>query len=400
MMAVGATQLARARTSLGDRLQVRRAEIEQAILTRVYGVSDTSGISDPEYAEGLRVAVSVAVGHGFTAIQHGDERIPPVPTALLLQARKAARLGVSLDTVLRRYFAGYALLGDFLIEEAAKGGLLEEDALKGVLRALASLFDRLLVSVSEEYAREADAQLTTTSAARRAERVQRLLDGELLDTSALGYDFDGHHVGVLAAGPDAFEVVQELNASLDCRSLIVPRSETTVWAWLGARRRLDPSELGRVVVGKRHCVSIAFGEPARGLAGWRLTHRQALAALSIVVRSTEKSVRYADVALLASLLQDDVLKTSLRELYITPLADERDGGESLRETLSAYFAAERNVSSAAAVLGVSRRTVTNRLHAIEAKIDRPLNTSMTDLELALRLEGLDAIPGPPLATAD
>ena len=104
-MTVGATQLARARASLGERLQVRRAEIEQAILTRVYGVSDTSGISDPEYAEGLRVAVSVAVGHGFTAIQHGDERTPPVPPALLLQARTAARLGVSLDTVLRRYFA-------------------------------------------------------------------------------------------------------------------------------------------------------------------------------------------------------------------------------------------------------------------------------------------------------
>lgn len=359
-------------------------------MTRVYGVSDTSGISDPEYAEGLRVAVSVAVGHGFTAIQHGDEGIPPVPTVLLLQARKAARLGVSLDTVLRRYFAGYALLGDFLIEEAAKGGLLEEDALKGVLRALASLFDRLLVSVSEEYAREADAQLTTTSAARRAERVQRLLDGELLDTSALGYDFDGHHVGVLAAGPDALDVVQELNASLDCCSLIVPRGETTVWAWLGARRRLDPSELERVLAGKRRRASIAIGEPARGLAGWRLTHRQALAALSVAVRSTETSVRYGDVALLASLLQDDVLTASLRELYLAPLADERDGGESLRETLRAYFLAERNVSSTASALGVSRRTVANRLRVIEAKLERQLSASMTDMELALRLEELNA----------
>ena len=57
-----------------------------------------------------------------------------------------------------------------------------------------------------------------------------------------------------------------------------------------------------------------------------------------------------------------------------------------RETLRAYFAAERNVSSTAAALGVDRRTVTNRIRAIEDLFGRPLKDFATELETALRLD--------------
>lgn len=388
-MVAGATNLAGARASLGERLEARREEIEQAILTRVYGVSDTSGIGDPEYAEGLRVAISVAVVYGIASIQHGDERVPPVPPALLIQARTAARAGISLDTVLRRYVAGYGLLGDFLIEEAARGGVLEEEALKGALRVQTGILDRLLAAVSEEYARETDARAAGAEA-RRAEQVQRLLDGELVDTSTLGYGLDGHHIGLAATGPDALDVVQAFDDALDCRSLIVPRGETIVWAWLGARRKLDPGELTKIAAGRRSArASIAVGESGEGLPGWRFTHEQARAALSVASRRGDQLVRYRDVALLASMLQDDLLCTSLRELYLAPLMVERDGGAALKKTLRAYFAAERNVSSAASALGVSRRTVANRLRMIEERIDHPLNAALPHIEAALRLDEVD-----------
>ena len=51
-----------------------------------------------------------------------------------------------------------------------------------------------------------------------------------------------------------------------------------------------------------------------------------------------------------------------------------------RETLRAYFAAERNISSTAAALGVDRRTVTNRIRAIEELFGRPLKDCATELE--------------------
>ena len=43
------------------------------------------------------------------------------------------------------------------------------------------------------------------------------------------------------------------------------------------------------------------------------------------MRGPEPFVRYVDVALLAAVLQDDLLATSLRKLYLEPLEAERDG---------------------------------------------------------------------------
>jgi hypothetical protein len=384
--------LDRIRARIHERLEGRRAEIESALLNRIYGISDPSDIDDPEYLEGLRTAVTAALDYGLTAIERGDERAPPVPAVLLVQARTAARIGISLDTVLRRYFAGYALLGDFLLEEVENGGLLSGSALKSLMGTQAALFDRLLAGVSEEYSRAAQQGRGTTEE-RRAERVQRLLAGELLDTSDIEYDFDAHHLGAIATGEGAYEAIRDLAGSLDCRPLLVRRDESVVWAWLGARRNLDPCELETLASERWPAqLPLAIGEPAQGLFGWRVTYQQARAALPIAIRRGEGLVRYADVALLASMLQDDVLSTSLRELYLLPLEAERDGGDALRETLEAYLASGRNVSSAAAALGVTRRTVSNRLRAVEVRLNRPLGRAMPALEAALQLRELKAMP--------
>ncbi len=372
---------------------MRRDEIEQAILTRVYGVSDTSKVADPEYLDGLRAAVSAALDYGLAGIGRGDERAPPVPPALLVQARMAARTGISLDTVLRRYFAGYAVLGDFLLEEAERGGLLGGTALKQLLRTQAALLDRLVEAVSQEHASEIES-ISGGDEDKRAEYVRRLLAGELLDASELDYDLSAHHLGVIATGPEAADAIRDLATFFDCRLLLVNRGERAVWAWLGGRQKLGPDRVERLTDrGLPEQVSLAIGEPSRGLAGWRLTHQQAQAALPIALRSSERMVRYSDVALLASMLRDDLLAMSLRELYLTPLTAERDGGAVLRETLRAYFAAERNTSSAAASLGVSRRTVANRLHAVEDRIGRPIGAALTEIDAALRLDDLSA-PAP------
>jgi hypothetical protein len=369
------------------RLQARRSEIEQATMTRAYSIADPTEVADPAYAQGLRAAVSAALEYGLAAIECGEERAPPVPEALRAQARIAARNGVSLDTVLRRCFAGYTLLGDFLMQEAEEDGL-QRGSLKRLLLTQATLFDRLLAAVTGEYTHEARSRATSTEQ-RRAERVQKLLDGELLDTGALEYDFDGHHLGLIASGLEAAEAIQELAKSLDRRLLLVRRDEELVWAWLGGRGKVDLEQLDRLISKSRPSqLKLVIGEPAQGLAGWRLTHRQAAAALPIAQRGPDPFVRYVDVALLASVLHDDVLTTSIRQLYLAPLEAERDGGKTLRETLRAYFAAERNVSSAAAILGLSRQAVGNRLRLIEHIFGRTLDRCASEIELALRLESV------------
>lgn len=378
----------RARAALRERLEARREEIETAALTRVSAIADPSEVVDPVYAEGLRVAVTAAVAFGIeTTGREGSD--PPIPVMLLAQARMAARVGIPLDTVLRRYFAGYSLLGYFILEEATHAGLTDGDELKRLLGAHAGIFDRLLAAIGEEHARETESLALATGARRRAERIERLLSGEPVDTSEIPYDFEGWHVGAVAEGGEVEPLLRALATKLDCRLLTLPREDGVTWAWLGSRRRLDPAvalgELSALVEAKGSSgLAIALGEPAEEAPGWRLTHRQASAALPVVQRGPERAVRYADVALLAAALGDELLAGSLRRLFLEPLEAERDGGAVLCETLRAYFAADRNLTSAAATLGVNRSTVSYRLQTAEARLGRPLVSCMAELEVALR----------------
>jgi hypothetical protein len=361
-------------------------EIQAAIATRVYAISDPHEVADPSYLEGLNAALAAAIDHRLTLLEVGERRAPAVPPILIAQARLDARDGVSLDTVLRRYFAGNTLFGDFLVEEAERAEVSSSD-LRRLLGAQATLGDRLLAAVSAEHAREAKNRPSGAAERRRA-CVKSLLAGELVDDSELGYDLDAHHLALMAKGEGAPEAMRVLAGRLDRRLLAVRREEGDVWAcWLGGRRPLASEQalraLGEISLDR---VLVTVGEPSEGLSGWRLSHRQAKAALPIAVRRGQPVLHYADVALLAAILRDDLVATSLHQLYLEPLERARDDGKVRRETLRAYFAAERNVSSTAAALGVDRRTVTNRIRAIEELFGRPLRDFATELETALLLD--------------
>jgi sugar diacid utilization regulator len=222
---------------------------------------------------------------------------------------------------------------------------------------------------------------------RRRELALSLGAGELVDTSELGYELDCHHLGLMVKGEGVEELMRGVASALDCRLLAVKREEEPKWAcWLGRKHRPEPEEAVRVladVVPDQMIVTL--GEPAEGLAGWRFSHIQAKTALPIAESRGQAILRYAEVAVLASIARDDVVANSLRQLYLAPLERARDGGKIARQTLRAYFEAERNISSTAAALGVDRRTVRNRIASIEELLGRPLRGSLADLEIALRL---------------
>lgn len=374
------------RSALASRLRERLPEIQAAIATRVYSISDPRDVADPAYLQGLNAALAAAIDHRLDVLEAGERHAPDVPPALLAQARLDVRDGVSLDTVLRRYFAGNALFGDFLVEEAERAEV-PNSALRRLLGAQAMLGDRLLAAVSAEYAREAKIR-PSSAAERRRECVKRLLAGELVDHSDLGYELDAHHLAVMAKGEGVEELMRGLANTLDRRLLAVRREEEPIWAcWLGGRRQLTAEKALRAISDVApDGVFVTVGEPGEGLSGWRVSHLQAKAALPIAERREQAILPYADVALLAAILRDDLVAGSLRQLYLSPLEQTRDEGKVARETLRAYFDAERNISSTASALCVDRRTVRNRIRAIETLLGRSLKTSAADLEIALRLD--------------
>lgn len=373
------------RRNLCRRLRARQAEIEAAMLTRVYGVADPTDHGDLDYTEGLRQAVSSAFDFAIGSLERGIDR-SATPTALIVQAHLAARYGINLDTVLRRYLAGYTVLGDFIVEEA-EAGAIRGGHLQRLLRTQATLFDQVLATVTEEYERET-VRRATSSGQRRTDLTRRLLAGELIDASGLGYELDCFHLGLVLSGGDSEDSLRAVAADLASRLLLVQADGSTSWAWLGTRQPLDPVRVGEEIASRSSDLAVAIGEPGDQVVGWRTSHRQAQAALTVVLRSERSFVRYAEVALVAAVLQDEMALQLLVDGFVRPLEDGRDEGRTAKETLRAYFGADHNLTSAAAALGINRRTVASRLRAIEERVGGPLSAVAPELEVALRIEEL------------
>ncbi len=370
-------------------VEERRREIVERVFVRIQAIGDGRSDIDAEYMHGVRQAVETAVDHTIEASAAPEDRPPAVPAAVLAQARLAARRRTPLETVLRRYLAGHAVLGDFVAEEAERQGV-DAALLRQVLRAQAAETDRVLAVISETYRQEADFARPPSSGRRRALQIRRLLDGELLDPSGLGYDLDRWHVGMVAPAATGGDAFGGLAAHPDAARLVVSGNDSLAWGWLGFRERPDPGlSAPAAAADSGEDRPVGIGEAAFGRSGWRLTHEQARAALSVAIRGRGTVIRYADVALVSAALRDELLASSLRSLYLEPLAGGReDGGEVLRGTLRAYLDADRNASSTAAALGVSRNTVGNRLRAIEARIGHLRPSILGDLAVALQLSDL------------
>jgi PucR C-terminal helix-turn-helix domain len=365
----------------------RRAEICHAILVRVRSIGPTGLVVDPEYLEGLRAAIGSAVDHTVESSLAVGDRPVPIPDEVTAQARLAARRNVPLETVLRRYLAGHFVFGDFVVEEAERRRL-GPAVLRHILRSQATETDRVLAAISATYTQELKFTHALSGKRRIADRVRRLLDGELVDPDDLDYGFDRWHVGLLLQGPGGEAAVGLLASRLGARRMTVEGEDGLLWAWIGLREKPDLEGIPRRALTVPSEARVGVGEPCHGRAGWRLTHEQSRAALTVAVRGSASVVPYADVALLAAAMQDELLAASLHALYLEPLGEDRRDGKALRDTLRAYFTADGNVTSAAAALGVTRNTVTNRLRAIEARVGRLRPGRAGDLALALRLESV------------
>jgi hypothetical protein len=366
-------------------LRRRREEIVATVTTRVQAIDPPDRTRDYEYQKGLRAAIEAAVDTTVEAAASESNQNEPVPGPILSQARLAARNRVPIETVLRRYQAGHMLLGDFVLDEAVGQGA-QAGILRGVLRAQAARTDQVVAAISRSYVEEARATRPLSIDGRRMVLIRRLLDGELVDVTSLDYDLDRWNLALVIKG-ETDGILDSLPHSFDARQLATAGEEETLWIWLGSRERLDPHMAVEAI--RPHGpdgTRVGVGEPGRGRSGWRLTHDQAKAALTVAIYRGTPCARYADVALLAAAIGDELLSTSLRQLYLEPLERERSGGAVLRNTLLAYFECEHNVSSTAASLGVSRQTVTNRLRAAGERLGHPLTAAGTEMQLALRLQ--------------
>ena len=206
-----------ARAGVLRRLRARRSEIEEVIFARVRDVSpDAMGLGDHEYVAGLRAATTAAMDYVLEGIAEERESDRSeigqrIPLVVVEQARRAARVGVGLDTVLRRYVAGLAILEDFIMQEADHSAFVgQRTAVRRVLETSASLLDRLIPSIIGAYMQESEpaerSPLVTDRSAlsagqesgtRRISRRDRILQAMVEVVAERG--FTGTSVGLVVA---------------------------------------------------------------------------------------------------------------------------------------------------------------------------------------------------------
>lgn len=370
-------------------LRQHRPEIEQAICARIHtSVPHPASREDPDYEAGLQEAITSVVGYGLDAIEKGPEWSGSIPRAAAAQARRAARVGVNLGIIQRRYFVGHREFGEFVTQQIEHVGLLNNgEVVNHLRRTQETLLEHLAAAIEHEYNQEQE----SIGGSRRSEIVQRLLSGEPVDPAELAeldYEIDAYwHLGLIASGADVEDIVRTLRGRYG-RKLLCVSLNGWVCAWLGTQEA--PTAKCEHLPTIAHAgVSVAVGELGRGFDGWRLTHHQARAAFAVALRRPERVAWYADGRLLAAALQNETLARSLTQKYLVPLGSQRDGGAKLRRTLRTYIDLECNATSAAHALQVGRHTVESRVHTAERLIGSTLRECLPELDVALRLEELD-----------
>jgi hypothetical protein len=247
----------------------------------------------------------------------------------------------------------------------------------------ADLLSDCVVTIAERVLRE----LGGDAEQRRYRAIRGLLEGEPLQpSSALELELDQHHLGLFAWGERGAEAARELAERLGRRLLLVSPLSHSWWGWISGSRPFEAAEERTITrFSAPPEAGIALGLPGFGEAGFRATHRQAQRARWFAPTGTATVIRYADVAVesLASENREDACAFVERELGA--INDESTTSTRIRDTLSAYFAAEHNAASAAATLGIHQQTVANRLRSAEDRLGHPIGSRRVELEVALRL---------------
>ncbi|NKY84356.1 helix-turn-helix domain-containing protein [Nocardia veterana] len=164
--------------------------------------------------------------------------------------------------------------------------------------------------------------------------------------------------------------------------LTVPAGSSALWAWIA----VDADEIAIPSDVVAAPVRVALGVPATGAAGFRQSHRDALAARQVVERAAVdlgRVLSYSQVETVYLAGADPVAMRALigRELGSLAVADAN--AARLRETLLAYLRCHRSPEGAAARLGVHKNTVRYRIQRIEELLGRRVEECGLRLELAL-----------------
>ena len=386
-------------------------------VTRAIGERLPDLLPDPESFEANRASTEASI-LGFAQIleRGADPAATSLGAATLAYTQEGAKRGIPLTTLIRSYRLGHAAAWEAITALiTARAGDPEQRAIATELCSawLFAYVDAALCLAEDFYSAERERWVRST-AATRAETIDRILAGEPIDTALasqrLGYELDRHHTAVIAwlqtheeghdtyAGIEAaiFAVRDRLGAT---RALVHPLGSLSVAAWISTYDAVSPRQLDdlRFDTQASPRVRIATGEPARGIAGFREGHNEALQArrvAELAARPSGTITRYARVALAAIATADLDQARTFVQRELRGLAADDDLTTRLTATLRTYLDEHSSRIRTARRLGIHENTVSYRIKQAEEILGRSVAQRTLELRVALALAYLVRNPTP------
>jgi len=232
--------------------------------------------------------------------------------------------------------------------------------------------------------------------------------------ATLGYRLRQYHVGLVCWAGDATAAVDNVTRLEHAIGLVaakvagagdlvfLPRDESSAWAWLplGIRDRFDAAAAS--TVGADADIHFAFGDAVKGVAGFRLTHRQSLAAQAVALVAGSpppRVVTFSEVAPVAMMLGSPDLLRAWVLATLGDLATDDEPHARLRDTLLVFLQSGGSYKATAEQMVLHKNTVQYRIRKAEESLGRPAAGNRHDVELALQASRLlgSAVLQPPRA---
>ena len=354
----------------------------------------------------LSSSVISNVGTCLQVMQHQiDLSAVQAPPAALEYARRRAQHGTPLTALLRSYRLGHTCFLDWMLRELAAqtdDAQMITAATLAMSQVVAGYVDQTSEEIVAAYTRERENWLRNRSAARAA-RIRDLLSGQRVNVggteATLGYHLRQYHVGLVCWTGDVTAAVDHITrlehaisrvavkAACSGDPVFIPRDEACAWAWLplGIRDRFDAAEAS--TAGAEPDIHFAFGDVAKGAAGFRLTHQQAVAAQAVALTAGSppaRAVAFSEVAPIAMMLGSSDLLRAWVHSTLAGLAADDEHQARLRDTLLTFLQTGGSYKTTAERLNLHKNTVQYRLHKAEESLGRPVGENRHDVELALR----------------
>lgn len=346
----------------------------------------------------------------LTGADPGDSARLGSPT--LAYAVGGAQHGIPLTTLVRSYRLAHAATSQhFNMILSAHSRNADELNLATELSSawMFAYVDAALCLVEELYTAERDRWLRS-AAAGQAETVGTILAGQPIDadvaTRRLRYDVRRVHVAAIA-WLDAHEEGRNTQGILEAavrdiaamignhKPLIHPLGILSVAAWISSHGDVPSKVLDelRFRTASAPGVRVAIGEPARGIAGFRASHIEALESQRIAVlagRPAGSVTRYRNISLRAIGTVDLEQARTFGRRELGRLASDDQATRRLAATLRVYLDENCSRGRTAKRLHIHENTVAYRIRQAEELLARSLDRRSLELRVALSLADLFA----------